>query len=67
MGVIEKKILGALLILANDDMEVKATFRDIAKIIGYKEVGGAMTFAIKLLEINNYINVLGKGKYKVLV
>lgn len=67
IGVVEKKVLGALLIMCDDDMEVHARLRDIADKMGYASVGGAMTFAIRLLETHNYITVLGNQHYKVLI
>lgn len=67
LRVIEKKVLGALLILANDQMEVKASKGEIAKVMGYKKTGGAITFAIDALEMKNHITILDKGLYKILL
>lgn len=67
LGVIEKKVFGALMILANDDMVATTTLRKIAEVMGYKEVGGALTYAIKVLEMKNFIARTGKGQYQVLL
>lgn len=65
--IIESKVLGAMLILADDNMELEASNKKIAEIMGYKTSGGAITFAIDALEIKNYISRLGKWRYKVLL
>jgi hypothetical protein len=62
---IEKKVLGAMLILSDEDMNLKATMKNIATVMGYKEAGGALTFAIQALEMKNLIDVNGKGSYTV--
>lgn len=67
MGMVERKLLGALLKLCNDEMIAKATLKEIADEMGYATVGGAMTFAIRLLETNNHIRIVSKGKYEVLL
>ena len=67
MGVVDKKVLGALLLLADDNMVVKTTMTKIANVMGYKATGGTVTYSLKLLEINNYISKLYKGTYKVLI
>lgn len=67
LGVVEKKVLGAMLSLADGDMEVRATLQQLANKMGYAAVGGAMTFAIKLLETHNHIRILGKRHYQVLL
>lgn len=51
----------------DDNNVAKAKMRDIADIINYKSTGGAMSFALKVLERDNYIIKLDKGKYQVLV
>lgn len=67
LNTVEKKVLGALLILADEDMVVNAKNTVIARTMGYKRSGGAITFALRILEMNNYIMVLPKGEYKVLL
>jgi DNA-binding MarR family transcriptional regulator len=67
LGVIEKKVLGALLILSDKDNTTKATHSDIAQAMGYKTDGGAITFALKILERDNFIVRTAKGTYKLLV
>jgi hypothetical protein len=58
IGMIERKLLGALLQLSDEDGIVKGkTLRTIAERMGYKTVGGAITLSLKSLEFNNYIKV----------
>ena len=67
LRTVEKKVLGAMLILADDDMNVKTSMKQLAETMGYKKAGGALTFAIEALEMKNYIATIGKGQYKVLL
>lgn len=67
LSLVERKVLGALLIRVNEDMEVNIRMSEIARIIGYKTVGGALSNAIKILEMKNYLVPLEKGGYKVLL
>ena len=66
LRTVEKKVLGAMLIHANDEMVVRATMKDLAHTMGYKAVGGAISFAIQALEMKNFITRYEKG-YKVLL
>ena len=65
LGVIEKKVLGALIILSNTQNNANVSTTQIAKAMGYKKSGGAITFALKSLELNNHIAKLPDGSYKV--
>ena len=67
LGGVERKLLGALLILSDKHNVVETSIKNIATTMGYKATGGAITFAFKSLEMNNYITVIGNGKIKVLV
>lgn len=69
LGVIERKVLGAFLIMAEhtNGNIVKITTREIADCIGYKSGGGAISFAIKILERDNYLVRISRGKYKLLI
>ncbi len=67
LGTVEKKVLGALLILADDDMTVKASKSKIAETMVYRKTDGALTFAIEALEMKNYITTIERGHYKVLL
>ena len=67
LRVVEKKVLGAMLILADDNMNLETTFQRISEAMGYRSTGGAITFAIQALEMKNYIAVVGKGKYRILL
>jgi hypothetical protein len=64
---IERKVLGALLILCNQGMEAKASTTEIANTMGYKQAGGAITTAIYALEIKNFLSVIERGVYKILI
>lgn len=67
LGVIERKVLGALFLLADENHIASCLLVDIADLMGYKTVGGALTFAIKILERDNYIIKLGNHKYQLLI
>lgn len=67
LGVIEKKVLGALIMMCDKNNTVRVTTTQIAKAMGYKRSGGAITFALKNLELNNHIEKLPDGNYKVYV
>lgn len=67
LGTVEKKVLGALLMLANDNMEVETTLKEIAQKMGYKRTGGAITYAMQALEMKNYLVTSEQGKYKLLL
>lgn len=67
LGTIERKVLGALIILADEKKVVKASLHDMADVMGYKAVGGALTFAIKILERDNFIVRISKSTYKLLI
>jgi len=55
LRTIEKKVLGAMLIHADDSMFVNVTMKTLATTMGYKTVGGAITSAIQALEMKNFI------------
>lgn len=67
LPAVERKVLGALLILADNDMGLTSTMKNIATTMGYKQPGGAITFALRALEMKNYIETTNKGEYKVLI
>jgi hypothetical protein len=58
-------VLGALILLSNAKNEAKVSTTQIAKAMGYKRSGGAITFALKSLELHNHIEKLPTGAYKV--
>lgn len=69
LGTIERKVLGALLVLTDNSKNntVKATMKEVADLIGYKSSGGALSFAFKILERDNYIVCVDKSTYKLLI
>ena len=67
LGVIERKVLGALMIKANEDGIVRTTMQDLAEAMDYKKSGGALTFALKILERDNFVVHTAKRTYKLLV
>lgn len=66
LRTVEKKVLGAMLIHTGEDMMVNAKMVQLAHTMGYKAVGGAITFAIQALEMKNFISK-EDGRYKVLL
>jgi hypothetical protein len=67
MGAIEQKVLGALLFLSGGRREFSVTRKKIVRKMGYVRDGGAISFALRLLEMNNYIARPSKDKYIILV
>ena len=66
LSPVDKKVLGAMLIAANEDMQVeKMTQNKLADMIGYKASGGILTYSLRILEMNNYITKTGKQAYMV--
>lgn len=60
LSIIEKKALGALLILSDKDMLVTGNLmrmKTIALAMGYKKPGGAISFALKSLEMKSFITI----------
>lgn len=55
LRTVEKKVLGAMLMLSDNQMSVDVPMKTIATTMGYKETGGAITFAIQALEMKNFI------------
>jgi DNA-binding MarR family transcriptional regulator len=67
LGIVEKKVLGALLILSDENQIARVSGVQIARIMGYKKSGGAITFALRSLEMDNYIEKNEHGEIKVLL
>jgi hypothetical protein len=67
LRTIEKKALGALLILSNDSLIVKESITTIATVMGYKVAGGAITTAIHSLVMKNFLTIIDKGVYQILL
>jgi DNA-binding MarR family transcriptional regulator len=65
LGVIEKKALGALITLCDANNITRVSMRELARAMGYKATGGAITLALKTLEMNNHIERLENNTYKV--
>ena len=66
LSTVERKVLGALLWMSGNDMTVNAKLIEIARVMGYKDVGGVITYAIRSLDMKNYISS-ESGKYTVLI
>lgn len=66
LRTIERKVLGALLVLSDNDMHVTANMKRIAQTMGYKQPGGAISFALQALEMKNFITI-DENRYKVLL
>jgi hypothetical protein len=67
LGAIERKVLGAMLILADREKVVKTTMKKLAETMGYKSSGGALNLAIQILERDNFIVKESEGRFRVLV
>ena len=67
LKAVDKKVLGALLVLADDEMITHAKQHEIARVMGYKSSGGAIAFALRALEYNNFIMTIEQGIYKILL
>lgn len=67
LGVVEKKVFGALLVLSDSNQIARASLHQIAKAMGYKKGGGAISFALKSLEMTNHINKISDKTYKVFI
>lgn len=67
LNKVEKKVLGAMLILADERGKVEASIQTIAKRMGYKRGGGIISYAIQALEMKDYIMKHEPGKYTVLL
>ena len=69
LGTVERKVLGAMLIIADNTKNniVKVSMNEIADLIGYKTSGGALSFAIKILERDNFLICTGRSTYKLLI
>lgn len=57
LSVIERKMLGALIQLMNDEMFVHVSMIDLARRMGYTATGGGLTFALQALEMKNHIAI----------
>ncbi len=62
---VEKKLYGAFIVLSDKDMNVEASMKQIASVMGYKKTGGAISFALQALNMKNFISIIGKDKYKI--
>ena len=65
-GCVEMKVLQVLKQNCNSNKEAVMTLNKIAIEMGYKKSGGILSYAIQLLVMKGYVEVLGKGRYKVL-
>lgn len=57
MSTVERKVLGGLIGMMDDDGRVECLAVDLAHRIGYKSTGGAITFALTILEMKNMIAI----------
>lgn len=67
LNKVEKKVLGALLILADEHNTVEASIAVIAKRMGYKRGGGIISYALQALEMKDYIIKQEPGKYLIIL
>ena len=67
LEVVERKVLGALMILSEKDGSVKASYSEIAEKMGYKRSGGTITYALRSLQKDNIVNKVSSGRYQILI
>lgn len=67
LGVVDRKVLGALLLLADENNVVHTTIAKIADMMGYAQPGGTISYALRILQRDNYIVVPQKQMYKILI
>jgi len=67
LGVVERKVLGALLLLADENCIAKATKKEIADRMGYSQPGGTITYALRILQRDNYIVNPTARQYQILI
>ena len=67
LEVVERKVLGALMILSEEDGRVKASHNEIAEKMGYKKSGGTITYALRSLQRDNIIHKISSGRYQILI
>lgn len=62
MSTVERKVLGALFILSDDERYVKGVTQvRISHAMGYAKSGGAVSNALRMLEMMNYIVIVKRG------
>lgn len=67
LGLVERRVLGALMVLSNSEKEIEANTTEIAEAIGYKRNGGSISSALKILQYENIITKIDKRRYKLLI
>jgi len=67
LTLVERKLYGALVAKSNSEGIVKISKTQLAKAIGYKAVGGIITYALATLQMKNHIEQIGKYEWKVFV
>ena len=63
----QRRVLAAMLTLADDELKVSSTTSKIALQAGYKEHGGAITSALEFLEYHNKIVKEGDSKWRITI
>ena len=64
---VERKVYGAMIINSDNEGRVSMNSTQIANAIGYKAMGGIITYAIKTLQFKNLISQTDKNEYMVFV
>lgn len=65
MNKTQRRMLSAMLILADDSMHVEAKLTTLSKAAGYKATGGVQTYALEILERDNKILKVGDNKWLI--
>ena len=64
----ERRLYGALLQLADDDGYVKGyNLSDLAKKAGYKANGGLLTYAMEILQRDNFVAKISDKDWRIFV
>jgi len=63
----QRRILGTMLTLCDDNMEVEINIPRIAEKAGYSGTGGMITTAVEMLEHHNKIAKTGDGKWRITI
>lgn len=63
----QRKMLGAMLAMCDDNLLIRASLREITEKAGYKNTGGAHTHAMIFLEQSNKIVKEGENLWRITI
>lgn len=67
LTVVERKILGTFIANSDNAGVVKMTGTELAQKMGYKAMGGIITYALASLEFKNHLRKVDKNTWWVLL